>query len=78
MILPQKTEIQPGIYMLGSKFGWIVSGRTNETFENTTESRMLTFLICVDKSLPMKPNLEIFGNLELYELVTLQISVIMM
>ena len=62
--------------MLGSKFGWILSGRTSETIKNTTESRMLiltygkqihkqtTFLICVDKSLPMKPNLEFFWKLE--------------
>ena len=76
MILPQKIEIQPGLYMLGSKLGWILSGRTSETIENTTESNMLilthgkqihketTFLTCVDKSLPMKPNLEDFWKLE--------------
>ena len=36
MILPQKIEIQPGPCMLGSKLGWILSGRASETFENTT------------------------------------------
>ena len=30
IILPQKTEVQAGLYMLGSKFGWILSGRTSE------------------------------------------------
>ena len=68
MILPPKIEIQPGLYMLGSKSGWVISGRTRVTTENTTESNMLilthgqqiqketTFLTCVDKSLPMKPH----------------------
>ena len=26
-ILPQKVEIQPGLYILGSKLGWILAGR---------------------------------------------------
>ena len=62
--------------MLGSKLGWILSGRTSEIVENSTESSMLimthgkgidnetTFLTCLDKSLPMKPNLEDFWKLE--------------
>ena len=62
--------------MLGSKLGWILSGRTSEIVENSTESSMLimthvkgidneiTFLTCLDKSLPMKPNLEDFWELE--------------
>ena len=68
MIFPQKIEIQPGLNMLGSKSGWVISGRTRVTTENTTESNMLiltheqqiqketTFLTCVDKLLPMKPH----------------------
>ena len=28
LILPQKVEIQPGLYMLGSKLGWILAERT--------------------------------------------------
>ena len=63
-------------YMLGSKLGWILSGRTSEIVENSTESSMLimthgkgidnetTFLTCLEKSLPMKPNLEDFCKLE--------------
>ena len=62
--------------MLGSKLGCILSGRTSELDENSTESSMLimthgkgidnetNFLSCVDKSLPLKPNLEDFRKLE--------------
>ena len=62
--------------MLGSKLGWILSGLTSEIVENSTESSMLimthckgigkksTFLKCVDKSLPLKQNLEDFWKLQ--------------
>ena len=72
LILPLKVEVQSALYMLGSKLGWILSGRTSEIDENPTESSVLimthgkgvdnetTFLTCLDKSLPMKPNLEDF------------------
>ena len=62
--------------MLGSKLGWILSGRTSEIVENSTESSMLimthgkgiddetTFLTCLNKSLSMKTNLEHFWKLE--------------
>lgn len=76
LILPQKIEVQSGLYMLGSKLGWILSGRTSETVANITESSMLiltygteipketSLLTCADKSLPVKPNVEDFWNLE--------------
>ena len=78
VILPQKVEVQPGLYMLGSKLGWILSGRMSELVEGTTESNMLisllthgkridsetTFLTGLDKSLPLKPNVEDFWRLE--------------
>ena len=76
IILPQKVEVQSGLNMLGSKLGSILSGRTYEIVENSTESSMLimahgkgidnetTFLTCLDKSLPMKPDLEDFWKLE--------------
>ena len=35
LILPQKVEVQPGLYMLGSKLGWILSGRASEIVENS-------------------------------------------
>ena len=72
----QKVEVQSGLYILGSKLGWILSGRTSEIVENSTGSSMLimthgkgidnetTFLTCLDKSLPMKPNLVDFWKLE--------------
>ena len=76
IILPQKMEVQPGLYMLGSKLGWILSGRTSEIVERTTEPSMLlltqgkrienetSFLTRLDKSLPTKPNIEDFWRLE--------------
>ena len=76
IILPQKLEVQPGLYMLGSKLGWILTGRTSETPEGITEPCMLTwihgkgidnettFLTGLDKSLPTKPNVEDFWRLE--------------
>ena len=76
IILPQKIEIQPELYMLGSKLGWILSGRTSETVENTAEHSMLiltygtdvnretTLITQTDSSLPLKPNLEDIWRLE--------------
>ena len=76
IILPQKIEVQPGLYMLGSKLGWILSGRTSESTENAEEPSMLilsygadvnretTLITHVDDSLPLKPNLEEFWRLE--------------
>ena len=76
IILPQKMEVQSGLYMLGSKLGWILSGRTSEIVEKTMEPSMLilthgkgienetTFMTCLDKSLPTKPNVEDFWRLE--------------
>ena len=76
IILPQKITVQPGLHLLGSKLGWILSGRTSEIMEETTESAMLmlihgkevnketSFLTSVDKSLPQKPNLGDFWRLE--------------
>ena len=76
IILQQKMEVQSGLYMLGSKLGWILSGRTYEIVERTMEPSMLilthgkgidnetTFMTCLDKSLPTKPNVEDFWRLE--------------
>ena len=62
--------------MLGSKLGWILSGRTSENVSNITETGMLILpygteiqrespmLTCADKSLPLKPNMEDFWNIE--------------
>lgn len=76
LILPQKVEIQPGLYMLGSKLGWILAGRTSDSVKETTEQSLLVItygteieketnlFTCADKSLPTKPNLEDFWRLE--------------
>ena len=75
-ILPQTVEVQPGLYMLASKLGWILTGRTTElTADDTTEHSTLimtyssniikdTGLLIPDKSFPTKPNLEDFWKLE--------------
>ena len=76
IILPQKNEVQTGLYMLGSKLGWILSARTSENVSNIPETGMLiltygneiqresSMLTKADKSLPLKPNMEYFWNLE--------------
>ena len=74
-ILPQRGEVQPGLYMLASKLGWILTGRTTEAAEDTPEYNRLimthstntvkeTSLPMPDKSFPTKPNLEDFWRLE--------------
>ena len=74
-ILPQRVEVQPGLYMLASKLGWMLKGRTTEAAEDTPEYNMLimthstntvkeTSLPMPDKSFPTKPNLEDFWRLE--------------
>ena len=76
IILPQKTEVQSCLYMLGSKLGWILSGRTSEITNETNEASMLIMtygvevrketpmLTVADQSFPLKPNLEDFWRLE--------------
>ena len=75
-ILPRRVEVQPGLYMLATKLGWILTGRTTETTEDTPVYNMLimrhstntvkeTSLLMPDKSFPKKkPNLEDFWRLE--------------
>ena len=62
--------------MLGSKLGWILAGRTSDSFKEATEPSLLiltygsemrketSLFTEVDKSLPLKPNLEDFWRLE--------------
>lgn len=75
LILSQKLEVSPGLYLLSSKLGWILSGCTTSSEENVNLPNMLVmtygvnltetslFQTC-DASLPQKPNLEDFWNLE--------------
>ncbi|MEW8544133.1 MAG: DUF1759 domain-containing protein, partial [Candidatus Thiodiazotropha sp.] len=75
LILPQRVEVQPGLYMLASRLGWILTGRTTESAEDTPQQSMLimtyssntqkeTSLLTPDRSLPVKPNLDDFWKLE--------------
>ncbi|XP_070550260.1 uncharacterized protein [Ptychodera flava] len=76
MILPQKIQVHPGLYLLGSRLGWILTGRTNGISEQHTEPNMLILTMGTqvwsesstftnpDSSLPIKPNLDDFWNLE--------------
>ncbi|XP_052778713.1 uncharacterized protein LOC128216176 [Mya arenaria] len=75
IILGHKIEIQPGLYLLASKFGWILTGRTNEVNEESSEANMLILthgqnisktevFTNLDDSIPCQPNLEDFWQLE--------------
>ena len=69
--------MQPGLYLLASKLGWLLSGRTSQyTNDKQEETNMLVLTYGtgiesgtnlytnVDKSLPTKANLEDFWKLE--------------
>ena len=47
-ILPQKVEIQPGLYMLGSKAGWILAGRISDEREEMVEQNMFVITCGTD------------------------------
>ncbi|CAG2200117.1 unnamed protein product [Mytilus edulis] len=75
IILPQKIEIQQGLYLLGSKLGWILTGRSqlsDEERENKmtmTVNGLLSITECclhstIDTCLQIKPSIEDFWKLE--------------
>ena len=77
LILPQKVEVQPGLYLLASKLGWLLSGRTSQHTEDKQEETNMLILTYgtgieseknlfakANKSLPTKANLEGFWTLE--------------
>ncbi|CAC5388393.1 unnamed protein product [Mytilus coruscus] len=41
LVLSNKVEMHPGLYLLDSKLGWIVTGRTRETYEEKSETGLL-------------------------------------
>lgn len=68
IILSQKIEVQPGLYLLAPKLGWILTG------VNETNMLILTYgtniinnsiFTNVDKAIPVKPDLEDFWNNEI-------------
>ncbi|CAC5400239.1 unnamed protein product [Mytilus coruscus] len=71
----EKTSIE---LLIGSKFGWIITGRTSEKLDGFEEPSMLILnygtnalplldscaVTAINKSMPIKPSLEDFWNLE--------------
>ena len=75
IILSQKIEVQPGLYLLASKLGWILTGRTSEAESSLNESSMLILtyghnitetnvFTSVYTVTPRKPDHEDFWNIE--------------
>ena len=75
LILPQKIEAQPGLYLLSSKLGWILTGRTEipESDQHYTSMLIMTHgtnitktcaFLDVDQVLDRKPDIEDFWNIE--------------
>ncbi|XP_052764085.1 uncharacterized protein LOC128206006 [Mya arenaria] len=75
IVLPQRIEIEPGLYLLSSKLGWILTGRLSEVESGTDTlsmfvlthgtdiTKQITFS-SLDASIPTKPDLEDFWNIE--------------
>ena len=70
-------EVQPGLYLLASKLGWLLSGRTPQYTDNKQEETNMLILTCgtnmeielklyinADRLLPTKASLEDFWKLE--------------
>lgn len=67
-------ELQKGLYLLGSKLVWIITGRTQISNTEKTKQQMMVAngllsiteccLSSADRCLPVKPQLEEFWNLE--------------
>ncbi|XP_061176063.1 uncharacterized protein LOC133185014 [Saccostrea echinata] len=77
LVSSEKIEVNPGLYLLSSKVGWILTGRTQENFEASRDhlhemlivnGNNLTTEYClhssVDQCLPLKPSLDEYWNLE--------------
>ncbi|XP_070546913.1 uncharacterized protein [Ptychodera flava] len=76
LILPQRVEVQPGLHLLGSKLGWILTGRTPGNPEPANEPSMLILTLgsqlgsttpmytSPDSSLNVTPNLADFWSME--------------
>ena len=75
IIFSQKKEVQPGLYLLASKLGWILTGRTSEIGSQMNESNMLiltyrtnatitSVFTSSDDATPAKPDLEDFWKTE--------------
>ena len=75
VILPDRLEVQSGLYLLNSRFGWIQTGHTNKYDCDSVHTSMLilthgntinnsSVFSSVDSVVPMKLDLEEFWKLE--------------
>ena len=75
IIMSQRIEVQPGLYLLSSKLGWILTGRSGDHEPSPTESNMLILtygndvtetsaFTTMDYVPPQKPDLEDFWKVE--------------
>ena len=75
IIMPQRIEVQPGLHLLSSKLGWILTGRSGDHDSDVNETNMLILtygndvtgtsaLSSIDSVDPQKPDLEDFRRLE--------------
>ncbi|XP_045216847.2 uncharacterized protein LOC123566631 [Mercenaria mercenaria] len=75
IVLGHKIEVQKGLYLLSSKLGWILTGRSSEVDENVNDVNMLILtygsnisttkvFTSIDESIPRKPDLQDFWNIE--------------
>ena len=74
IVLPQEVEVKPGLYMLDSKLGWILAGRTSKLVKRKEEPSLLVITYdteieretnlfsSTDKCSPVTPNLRISGG----------------
>ena len=73
--MSQRIEVQPGLYLLSSKLGWILTGRSGDSNLTINETNMLirTYgndvtgtqaLSSIDTVHPQKPDLEDFWKVE--------------
>ena len=75
LVLPQRIEVDPDLYLLSSKLGWILTVRLSEVENSTVTMSMfvLTYgndvtkqsaFSSLDPAIPSKPDLEDFWNVE--------------
>ncbi|XP_053389851.1 uncharacterized protein LOC128552808 [Mercenaria mercenaria] len=75
IVLPNRLEIQPGLYLLASKLGWILTGRANEKSQEDSGISMFVMtygkeltrnsvFASVDASMEVQPDLQTFWDLE--------------
>ena len=80
IIMSQRIEVQPGLYLLSSKLGWILTGRLgdHDLTMNETNMLILTYdndvtgtqsLSSIDSVHPQKPELEDFWKVKSLEIL---------